>query len=102
MYLKTYLSNTPNTVEQIQIHGLKFDQIQIHIRRICICKYKYIFDPSPDHYCSIYLRNNQKIWITTKIHIVTKGFKRIECGCFSRDHAGFHEHNKPRVVLYQL
>ena len=37
MYLKTYLSNTPNTVDQI--------------RRICICiclcKYKYVFDPSP-------------------------------------------------------
>ena len=54
MYLKTYLSNTPNTVDQIkiQIHGLKFDQIQIQIqiRRICICicKYKYVFDPSPD------------------------------------------------------
>ena len=53
VYLKTYLSNTPNTVDQIQIqiHGLKFDQIQIQIRRICICicicKYKYIFDPSP-------------------------------------------------------
>ena len=43
VYLKTYLSNTPNTVDQIQIqiqiHGLKFDQIQIQIqiRRICIC-----------------------------------------------------------------
>ena len=37
MHLKTFLSNTPNTVDQIQIqiHGLKFDQIQI--RRICIC-----------------------------------------------------------------
>ena len=54
------------------------------------------------HYCSIYLRNDQKIWITTKIHIFTKGFKRIECGCFLRDHAGFHEHNKPRVALYKL
>ena len=63
MYLKTYLSNTPNTVDQIQIqiHGLKFDQIQIQIqiRRICICicicKYKYVFDPSPvnsDHKAS--------------------------------------------------
>ena len=85
---------------QIQIHGLKFDEMQI--RRICICicicKYKYVFDPSPDHYCSIYLRNDQKIWITTKMHIFTKGFKRIECGCFLRDHAGFHEHNKPRMV----
>ena len=54
LYLKTYLSNSPNTVDQIQIqiHGLKFDQIQIQIRRICICicicKYKYVFDPSPD------------------------------------------------------
>ena len=53
VYLKTYLSNTPNTLDQIQIqiHGLKFDQIQIQIRRICICicicKYKYAFDPSP-------------------------------------------------------
>ena len=37
MYLKTYLSNTPNTLDQIQIqiHSLKFD------------KYKYVFDPSP-------------------------------------------------------
>ena len=41
-------------MDQIQIHGLKFDQIQIQIqiRRICICicicKYKYVFDPSPD------------------------------------------------------
>ena len=87
---------------QIQIHGLKFDEIQI--RRICICiyKYKYVFDPSPDHYCSIYLRNVKKNWITTKIHIFTKGFKGIECGCTLRDHAGFHEHNKPRVVLYKL
>ena len=54
VYLKTYLPNTPNTGDQIQIHGLKFDQIQIQIqiRRICICicicKYKYVFDPSPD------------------------------------------------------
>ena len=55
MYLKTYLPNTPNTGDQIQIqiqiHGLKFDQIQIQIqiRRICIgiCKYKYVFDLSP-------------------------------------------------------
>ena len=49
MYLKTYLPNTPNTGDQIQIHGLKFDQIQIQIHRICICicKYKYVFDPSP-------------------------------------------------------
>ena len=47
-YLKTFLSNTPNSVDQIQIqiHGLKFDQIQICIC-ICICKYKYVFDPSP-------------------------------------------------------
>ena len=29
MYLETYLSNTPNAVDQIQIHGLQFDQIQI-------------------------------------------------------------------------
>ena len=54
------------------------------------------------HYCSLYLCNDQKIWITTKIHIFTKGFKHIECGRFLRDHAGFHEHNEPRVVLYQL
>ena len=54
------------------------------------------------HYCSLYLRNDQKIWITTKIHIFTKGFKHIECGRFLRDHAGFHEHNEPRVVLYKL
>ena len=54
------------------------------------------------HYCSLYLRNDQKIWITTKIHIFTKGFKHIECGCFLRDHAGFNEHNEPRVVLYKL
>ena len=55
MYLKTYLPNTPNTVDQIQIqiqiHGLKFDQIQIQIHRIficiCFCKYKYVFHPSP-------------------------------------------------------
>ena len=32
--------------------------------------------------CSLYLRNDQKIWITTKIHIFTKGFKHIECGRF--------------------
>ena len=44
-----------------------------------------------NHYCSLYLRNDQKIWITTKIHIFTKGFKHIECGRFLRDHAGFHE-----------
>ena len=54
------------------------------------------------HYCSLYLCNDQKIWITTKIHIFTKGFKNIECGRFLRDHAGFHEHNEPRVVLYKL
>ena len=54
------------------------------------------------HYCSLYLRNNQKIWITTKIHIFTKGFEHIECGRFLRDHAGFHEHKEPRVVLYKL
>ena len=48
------------------------------------------------------LRNDQKIWITTKIHIFTKGFKHIECGRFLRDHAGFHEHNEPRVVLDKL
>ena len=54
------------------------------------------------HYCSLYLRNDQKIWITTKIHIFTKGFKHIECGRFLRDHAGFHEHNEPRVALYKL
>ena len=54
------------------------------------------------HYCSLYLCNDQKIWITTKIHIFTKGFKHIECGRFLRDHAGFHEHNEPRVVLYKL
>ena len=54
------------------------------------------------HYCSLYLRNDQKIWITTKIHIFTKGFKHIECGRFLRDHAGFHEHKEPRVVLYKL
>ena len=52
--------------------------------------------------CSLYLRNDQKIWITTKIHIFTKGFKHIECGRFLRDHAGFHEHNEPRVVLDKL
>ena len=44
----------------------------------------------------------QKIWITTKIHIFTKGFEHMECGCFLRDHAGFHGHNEPRVVLYKL
>ena len=54
------------------------------------------------HYCSIYLCNDQKIWITTKIHIFTKSFKHIECGRFLGDHAGFHEHNDPRVVLYKL
>ena len=54
------------------------------------------------HYCSLYLCNDQKIWITTKIYIFTKGFKHIECGRFLRDHAGFHEHNEPRVVLYKL
>ena len=54
------------------------------------------------HYCSLYLCNDQKIWITTKIHIFTKGFKHIECGRFLRDHAGFHEHNEPRMVLYKL
>ena len=53
-------------------------------------------------YCSLYLCNDQKIWITTKIHIFTKGFKHIKCGRFLRDHAGFHEHNEPRVVLYKL
>ena len=51
VYLKTYLSNTPNTMDQIQIqiHGLKFDRIQIHhiCICICICKYQYVFDPSP-------------------------------------------------------
>ena len=52
--------------------------------------------------CSLYLCNDQKIWITTKLHIFTKGFKHIECGRFLRDHAGFHEHNEPRVVLYKL
>ena len=46
--------------------------------------------------------HDQKIWITTKIHIFTKGFKHIECGRLLRDHAGFHEHNEPRVVLYTL
>ena len=54
------------------------------------------------HYCSLYLRNDQQIWITTKIHIFTKGFKHIECGHFLRDHAGFHEHNEPTVVLDKL
>ena len=54
------------------------------------------------HYCSLYLCNDQKIWITTKIQIFPKGFKHIECGRFLRDHAGFHEHNEPRVVLYKL
>ena len=54
------------------------------------------------HYCSLYLCNDQKIWITTTIHIFTKGFKHIECGRFLRDYAGFHEHNEPRVVLYKL
>ena len=54
------------------------------------------------HHCSLYLRNDQQIWITTKIHIFTKGFKHIECGHFLRDHAGFHEHNEPRVVLDKL
>ena len=54
------------------------------------------------HYCSLYLRNDQNIWITTKIHIFTKGFKHIECGHFLRDLAGFHEHNEPKVVLYTL
>ena len=64
--------------------------------------------PSPSssssyhHYCFLYLCNDQKIWITTKIHIFTKGFKHIECGRFLRDHAGFHEHNEPRLVLYKL
>ena len=49
MYRITYLSLTPNTVDQIQIkiQVLKFDEIQIQIRRICICicKYRYVFDP---------------------------------------------------------
>ena len=70
VYLKTYLSNTSNTVDQIQIqiHGLKFDQIQI--RRICICKYKYVFDPSPaDHLWS------PVTFILSKIHISKISFK---------------------------
>ena len=50
----------------------------------------------------LYICATTKIWITTKIHIFTKGFKHIECGRFLRDHAGFHEHNEPRVVLYKL
>ena len=54
------------------------------------------------HHHLHHLRKDQKIWITTKILIFTKGFKRIECGCFLRDHAGFHKHNEPRVVLYNL
>ena len=54
------------------------------------------------HQGSLYLRNDQKIGISTKIHIFTKGFKHIECGRFLRDHAGFHEHNEPRLVLYKL
>ena len=29
-------------------------------------------------------------------------FNHIECGRFLRDHAGFHEHNEPRVVLDKL
>ena len=58
--------------------------------------------PSSSLLFSIYLRNDQQIWITTKIHIFTKGFKHIECGHFLRDHAGFHEHNEPRVVLDKL
>ena len=37
-----------------------------------------------------------------KVHIFTKGFNHIECGRFLKDHAGFHEHNEPRVVLYKL
>ena len=89
VYLKTFLWKTQI---QIQKHGLKFDQLQIQLRRICICicKSKYVFDHSPDHDCSIYLRHDQKIWITTMIHIFTKAFKRIECGWFLRDYAGFH------------
>ena len=54
------------------------------------------------HHHHPYLRKDQKVWITTKILIFTKCFKRIGCGCFLRDHAGFHEHNEPRVVLYKL
>ena len=54
------------------------------------------------HHHHHHLRKDQKIWITTKILIFTKGFKRIECGYFLSDHAGFHEHNEPRVVLYNL
>ena len=54
------------------------------------------------HHHHHYLRKDQKILKTTKILILTKGFKRIECGCFFRDNAGFHEHNEPRVVLYKL
>ena len=64
--MKTYLSHTPITQDQIQIqiHGLKFDEIQIRRNCICmcICKHKYVFDPSLDHYYStcIYLRNDQR------------------------------------------
>ena len=45
---------------------------------------------------------HQRFGQPQKIHIFTKGFEHIECGCFLRDHAGFHEHNEPRVVLYKL
>ena len=58
VYLKTY------TVDQIQIQirGLKFDQIKIQIRRIFIyiCKYKYVFDPSP---VRIFRDNSNENWM---------------------------------------
>ena len=63
VYLKTYLSNTPNMVDQIQIHGLKFDQIQIQIRRICICicKYKYaVF---------VFVFANTNTYLTPALHV---------------------------------
>ena len=51
------------------------------------------------HYCSLYLRNDQKIWITTKIHIFTKGFKHIECGRFLAATKQLNEWYFPSVCL---
>ena len=72
MYLKTYLSNTPNKVDQTQIQtqirGLKFDQIQMHIqiRSICICisKYKIRFcHPARITIDVIFLGLATKLWL---------------------------------------
>ena len=49
MYLKTYLQNMPNTVIRYKYKDRVWNFYQIQIRHICICKYKYEFDPSPEH-----------------------------------------------------